>query len=223
MPPGKTLAANEQALASDIMSMLNYGLEANIPAEEDVVRDSLYCATNTKILWQEHNGTWTEIARGETVIRLAQLAEKAFASLTGRATKSQMEWAATKFLQGAGVGADPTEVDIPSPLTVAETQVFNAAGVVGWTDLNLSGTVGAQATLVLLKVIAVGTGNTTAFRKNGDTDEFYRATTSQGMALADVPTVAHVVLMVATDANGIVERYSESTNVITVDIIAYIK
>jgi len=114
---GKTIVGNDQALASDILTILGYGLSGNIPAAATVLVDSLYYETDTKILKQEQAGAWAEIARGETATRLAQLAERGFASLTGRATKSQMEWTAAKLLLGAGAGADPTEISVPSSPT----------------------------------------------------------------------------------------------------------
>jgi hypothetical protein len=47
------------------------------------VAGRLYYSTNTKVLERDNGTTWDEIARGETVIRLAQLSEKAHGSLSG--------------------------------------------------------------------------------------------------------------------------------------------
>lgn len=228
---GITIAPNDQALASDVLSILNYGLAANIPAAAAVLVDSLYYETDTKILKQEQAGVWAEITRGETVIRLAQLAERAFASLTGRVGKSQMEWTTAKLLLGAGAGSDPTEIDVPTTvtLTVAETEVFNGLAPVAWTDLDLSGTIGSQATLVLLKIADTHniSDSYVAVRKNGDTDEFYvvpGVAKPMGAALGMIfELTPHIVLVVATDNSGVIEWRRQHAHNTTVDIIAYLK
>ncbi len=109
-------------------------------------------------------------------------------------------------------------------LTVAETEVFNDTSPTSWTDLNLSATIGAQASLVLLKVFSTGVG-LYAFRKNGDTDNFYANTsTPAGCAMVDIPPVEkHMVIIVATDAAGVIEWIAENAQTTTLDIIAYIK
>lgn len=112
-----------------------------------------------------------------------------------------------------------------SPLTVAETQVYNAAAPTTWTDLDLSAVVGGNPALVLLKVITATSARQTAFRKNGDTDEFYGAATNAfGVALGDPTNAVHCVYLVATDATGIVEWIQEGAAQTTViDVIGYIK
>lgn len=121
------------------------------------------------------------------------------------------------------IGANDPEwatVSAGATLTVAESEVYNGAAPTSWTDLNLSGTVGSQATLVLLKLIGY---NLKAVRKNGDTDEFYNVTsTIGGCALSDLSST-HIVLLVATDNSGIIEWRSEDTQNTIIDIIAYIK
>ncbi|KKN74959.1 hypothetical protein LCGC14_0384610, partial [marine sediment metagenome] len=113
-------------------------------------------------------------------------------------------------------------------LTVAETEVFSGTAPTTWTDLNLSGTIGAQSSLVLLKFASIGAGynRTVAVRKNGDTDEFYGATANEarGVALGQLlgASVVFVVLLVATDATGKIEWKSAAITM-TVDVIAYIK
>ena len=125
--------------------------------------------------------------------------------------------------QGAN---DPAWAAAPSALTVAETEVFagNSPGASAWTDLDLSGTVGAQATLVLLKI--AGQADTRyAVRKNGDADEFYNnAVVPQGAAAGEGTAALHLVLVVATDNAGIIEWRSEAVNAAhTIDVIAYVK
>jgi len=58
MAVGKTLAANERPLASDINTIFQWGLAANIPDTGDVTAGSFYYTTDTKILYQEQNGAW---------------------------------------------------------------------------------------------------------------------------------------------------------------------
>lgn len=60
---------------------LDEGLASHRPSAG--VAKRLYYSTDTKILDRDNGVVWQEVARGETAIRLAQLAEKAHASLTG--------------------------------------------------------------------------------------------------------------------------------------------
>jgi len=115
----------------------------------------------------------------------------------------------------------------PAELIVQETEVYNAAAPVAWTDLNLSATVGAQSCLVLLKVTE--TSNTAATliaaRKNGDTDEFMAGGGSNNIAfsLAGQNSSFHVVLAVFTDGAGIIEIRANAANTLTIDVMGYVK
>jgi len=111
-------------------------------------------------------------------------------------------------------------------LTVAETEVFTGAAPLAWTDLDLSGTVGAQSTLVILKVAHTLAGPTIAVRKNGDTDEYFNDAAGIGAACtrSDVAANFHAILVVVTDASGIIEWMSAHNDITaTIDVIAYIK
>jgi len=109
-------------------------------------------------------------------------------------------------------------------LTVAETEVFNGTAPTTWTDLDLSGVVGVNHALVVLKFTCASSFGVRAFRKNGDTDEFYQSTSSsRGCAVAGSDPGDHSVMLVATDALGIIEWFSEDTDTLVIDIIAYIK
>ena len=115
-----------------------------------------------------------------------------------------------------------------SPLTVAETEVFNGTSPTAWTDLDLSGTIGANPALVLLKIYPGEIGITCAVRKNGDTDEFYSdsnpAYTCGAALLINKSDLIHEVAIVATNADGIIEwRTGAATAGTTIDIIGYIK
>ncbi len=61
--------------------LLSQGLASARPAAG--VAGRLYYSTDTKVLERDNGTAWDEIARGETVTRLASLLEKAHASLTG--------------------------------------------------------------------------------------------------------------------------------------------
>lgn len=66
MPAGKTLAANERPLASDINTICQSGTLAARPATEDVTAGSLYYVTDSepKVLYQEQNGSWVALPFG---------------------------------------------------------------------------------------------------------------------------------------------------------------
>lgn len=113
-------------------------------------------------------------------------------------------------------------------LTVSETEVFSGTSPKSWSDLNLSGAVGAQATLVMLKWMGTDNVNDVFFRKNGDTDEFYTSdvTNRAGHGVAGGNPVLSIqcVVMVVTDPSGIIEWRSSYNRInTTVDVMAYIK
>ncbi len=110
-------------------------------------------------------------------------------------------------------------------LTVAETEVFNGTSPTAWTDLNLAGTIGANPALVLLKIDGAANLVGVAVRKNSDGDEFYSAsiTDPYGCAFGRQAAGVYMVLLVATDASGIIEWKTGNAKATTIDIIAYIK
>ena len=104
-------------------------------------------------------------------------------------------------------------------LTVAETEVYNAAAPVAFTDLDLNAVVGANAALVMLKVVC-SAGTIFHFRRNGDADD-RSPTYDIGTAVGEAAEFG--VVLVETDAAGIVEWYKDDDDTVTVDVIAYIK
>ena len=130
----------------------------------------------------------------------------------------------TSHLQDDSVTAAKIADGTTSLLTVAETEVFNAAAPTTWTDLDLSSTIGSNAALVLLKVITAASARATAFRKNGDTDEFYGGVGSAyGVALGNPDNAIHCVYLVATDSTGKVEWCQQTVAQTTViDVMAYV-
>jgi len=112
-----------------------------------------------------------------------------------------------------------------SLLTVAETEVFNGNSPNNvWTDLDLSGVIGTNTALVLLKVNSASDGFTLAMRKNGDADLFQHADIdTRGCAnISFDATHNPFVLLVATDINGVIEWILSGARLVVIDIIAYI-
>lgn len=111
-------------------------------------------------------------------------------------------------------------------LTIGDTEVFDGASPAAWTDLDLSGVVGSNEALVVLKIYvpaAAGISHTYAVRKNGDTDEFY-ANDMEGAAAGLLVRAAHIVLITLTDSNGKIEWKAEGSKPnVTVDVMSYIK
>ena len=66
---------------NEVAGLLSQGLASARPAAG--VAGRLYYSTDTGVLERDTGTAWEEKARGETAIRLAQLSEKAHASLTG--------------------------------------------------------------------------------------------------------------------------------------------
>jgi hypothetical protein len=111
-------------------------------------------------------------------------------------------------------------------LTVAETQVHSGQPPTSWTDLNLSGAIGAQAALVLVKVYNPHSSSdyTYAFRRNGDGDNSFNV----GNFNASSGQIVHLsfgFFIAVTDPSGIVEWRAEaaSGSGTTVDVVAYLK
>ncbi len=66
---------------NEVLGLLAAGLASARPAAGTAGR--FYFSTDTLVLERDNGATWDEMARGETAIRLAQLAEKAHGSLSG--------------------------------------------------------------------------------------------------------------------------------------------
>lgn len=206
-----------------------------------------FAVAASRIIGRKSSGTTTAMTGAEAMVVLSGQAGAAFdlnsQKLTGvgapasagdalikgtRLTADEM-LAGTSglYLKAQGAGVNPVYAAVPpTPLTVAETEVFSGTAPGSWTDLDLSGTIGSNPALVLLKIDSGASADTNvAFRKDGDTDEFYTAAAleSSGCALIAV-NAPHMSILVATSASGVIEWKSESTaGTTTVDIIAYIK
>ena len=108
-------------------------------------------------------------------------------------------------------------------ITIAETEVFSGTSPIAWTDLNLSGTIGSQATLVILKVI-IGEGNTyVGVRRNGDTDDMAPDANNINAGAGWLAQDKSGVFVVVTDTSGVIEWKTSMARTATVDVIGYLK
>ena len=128
---------------------------------------------------------------------------------------------ATHYMNGQGNWATPPS----TTLTVAETQVFAGNSPIAWTDLDLSGVIGANPAIVWLKVYSGAGGaniSWAGFRINGDAEPTATATT-YGSNIIHCGVVDFIYVVVPTDANGIIEWITNLAKAITVDVVGYIK
>ena len=113
--------------------------------------------------------------------------------------------------------------------TVSGATVIDAqASPETWTELDLSGIVGANSALVILGITATADMDATAVRMAGDTNEYYDAAadaTAFGVALGhhESGAGATMVLMCITSTAGKIEWKTEATQTATIKLIAYIK
>jgi len=78
---GDASAHHTKTADNEVAGLLSQGLASARPAAG--IAGRLYYSTDTGVLERDTGTAWEEKARGETAIRLAQLSEKAHASLTG--------------------------------------------------------------------------------------------------------------------------------------------
>lgn len=107
------------------------------------------------------------------------------------------------------------------PITqMLDTQVYAAAAVVAWTDLDLSAITGALDTNVLLRIhkTAHTAGTAYAFRPNGDVDipNIY-----DGANYANLPANGAGALVVCKAIAGIVEWLANNNDAVVIDIISF--
>jgi len=102
------------------------------------------------------------------------------------------------------------------------TKVFDAIGVVAWTNLDLSAVVGANPALVFLKVINKSGGNANfQFRPEGDTDTWLTLAAS---GAATVQNNGVVGIVMTTNAAGILEwLVSVAAGTIEVYVLGWIR
>ncbi len=130
-------------------------------------------------------------------------------------------------LTGGGETALHSHAGGGASFTVSGATVVNAqASPTSWTNLDLSGTVGANSAFVILAISAGTDMNAVAVRRSGDTDEYYDASAeanAYGCALGHHDSTNVLVLMCVTSSSGVVQWITESQQTATVKLIAYIK
>ena len=108
-------------------------------------------------------------------------------------------------------------------LILVNTEVFsgNSPGVAAFTDLDLSGVVGANPAKVKLRVWSAGNGAIT-FRPNGETEYAgNNEATSPGSSYVNAGTFS--IMEVLTNNLGIVEWYKIATGIaVTIDVIGFV-
>lgn len=111
-------------------------------------------------------------------------------------------------------------------LHAVDTEVYNAVqNPSAWTDLDLSGVVGAKQTLVLLRVTqASGAAKGISFRRNGETEIAQANSTGQrGLSNNLCVSAAPTWCLAQTDANGICEWYIDDNSVtVVIDVVTYV-
>ena len=118
-------------------------------------------------------------------------------------------------------------IPLPPRVSASGATVFGpASSPESWTELDLSSVVGENTALVILSVSAATTMDAVAVRRNGDTDEYQNTGDDSAFGCASGfynATDAALVLICVTDAAGVIEWITESSQTATVKLIAYIK
>lgn len=114
-----------------------------------------------------------------------------------------------------------------SSLTISETQAYSGVISSGlWRNVDLSSVVGVNKAVVLIKVGCqnVAQGLSIAFRREGDTDECYKAgfeTNGVAYATAGKNNEFYFRALVETDSNGVIEVQTSAGVTITIDVLAF--
>lgn len=143
----------KHALLSDVytphhwLELLIEGTDAGKPAAGTAGR--LYWATDIHILYKDTGAAWVELWRAEDVIRLAQLADKAHASLSG-VTANQHHSESHSHIKGiifnlglATVGIKQGQALIPGAFTISKAKIYGDEVPTGASlivDVNKNGT-----------------------------------------------------------------------------------
>lgn len=195
---------------------VTYDLYANFPTSPAV--EDLAYATDRKTLYRWSGAAWQYLTQYHGYGAAA--AKPTAADLPDGSTYFETDTGKTQQVQAGSW----VEINAPAiALTVAQTQVFTGSSPTAWADLNLSGTIGAKPSLVLLKIYSANTRDV-AVRKKGDTDNFFLSAVdaAYGVALGEADSSFHLALLVATDNAGVIEWKTSAATAMTVDVIAYI-
>lgn len=171
---------------------------------------------------------WKKLARQEDVIA------KALLTAAGDIIYASAASTPARLAKGANGQVLTLAAGLPSwaaaaggaTLTVNDDEVFSGTCPTAWTDLDLSGTIGSNVALCLLKFVSAASTIMVGVRRNGDTDEFYSEAiypsgVAWGMAAGEGGAVA---LLAAADSSGKIEwKANDALTDVTVTLIAYIK
>ena len=185
-----------------------------------------------------YGGNWQTGAPGATPITEAALdnLETQFASVIALLTtqgdiiyRGAATWERrAKGTEGYYLRQGANDPAWAAVLTVSETEVFNGASPnpSAFTNLDLSGTVGANNALVVLRCYNPNAvAKVFIARPNGETEVSALSELSHAFDAAEVPGTDHMFILTWTDAAGIIEWYYESAGEAntTIDLVAYIK
>lgn len=119
-------------------------------------------------------------------------------------------------------------VPTPTIFNYSGASVYNAASPGSYTDLDLSGTVGANRCMVFLKVTCLASTQTYGFRTNGESADPGALGTAEiggGCNLLRLITNSIGYIWMMTDTGGIVEwkSHENSGNTTQIHLMGYIK
>jgi len=133
----------KHALLSDVytphhwLELVIEGTDAGKPAAE--IAGRLYWATNTHILYKDTSAAWVELWRAEDAIRLTEIAEKSYNSLTDIPDVTS----GIIFNLGlASVGTKQGQALIPGTLTISKVKIYSDTAPTGASlivDVNKNG------------------------------------------------------------------------------------
>ena len=123
----------------------------------------------------------------------------------------------------AGIAVDEDTLELKKILSAGatmafvDTQVFSGTSPSAFTDLDLSGVVGSNVALVMLRVNTGSVNERAQFRTNGDTSDF------AGYATGNSANQRYGYIWVKTDSAGIVEWHTSGDQAgAVIDVVAYI-
>jgi len=108
---------------------------------------------------------------------------------------------------------------IAPQVTLVDVQVFSGTSPTTYTDLDLSGVVGANEAIVMLRVYNDINPATYYFRENGRTVD----TSPDGVMGGSAGSIEEIYFIVKTDSSGIVEWMSSVAQTTYIWVIAYWK
>ena len=106
-----------------------------------------------------------------------------------------------------------------SPLTCCDVNIFNGNSPIAFTELDLSGTVGANCALVYFTVYTEGGAADFHFKPHGDAPEDQE----DGVSFAHITGVGLAHLLLLTDASGKVSWKASAAIATHLYIRSYIK